>query len=498
MSDDLRPVIDHPRTASAVFIHGLFSGPEVWNPLIALFRKDPVIQRAFHLECFAYSSPKFEFRPWRRIPTINEVASKLKIWLRENDNIRDSSHLALVGHSQGGLVIQQYLSTLLQDGRSGEELRRIRAVVLLATPNTGSELFLSLRRGLERIWYHAQERQLRPYDEAIEDIRRVVLERMVLATGPMDGAYPIRFFAYAGESDRVVPARSAQWMFPGAGILPGDHSSILRPADAQDLRYKAIRSALRWARHSFPVDGMLFETEALDLTRQEEINAVVNLESERFHRGQGISPKDLKHWLQNYDEKWALRLAVLVAKLNGKICGFIMFHESADLIIVDYIAVKKGSPYSRLLVERMVKQLTWRSIELGRAPIVFEVEHPASVPEEKRLEAQARIVLFQGMGASVIGGLRYLAPDMQTMKKGDETLYALMYVCPDNMPFALSAAAVRDIIRRIYLIWYRNWFSHYPDAERRESYLRTLYENMEKSVEGTYPLVSWKRGCPSP
>jgi pimeloyl-ACP methyl ester carboxylesterase len=498
MTTNSAPTTVSTPAAGAIFVHGLFSGPEVWDPLISLLQSDTSFSRAFQFERFSYSSPKFEFRPWQRIPTIHEAALQLTTWLRDNDQLRGIPRIVLVGHSQGGLIIQQSMSEMLSDGQI-EALRRVRAVILLATPNTGSELLLSLRRILGRIWRHAQERQLRPYDEQIEKMRRVVFERAVLPTVPSETVCPIRFFVYAGETDGVVPPRSALWMFPRAGILPGNHSTILVPTDTKDMRFQAVRSALSWARHSFPPDGVLLKTEALDLANREDLEALDQLAAEAFEPEQAMRSKDLRHWLTNYQEDWPLRLAVLVAKANRKICGFLMFHESADLILVDYIASKRPpggvvsarGDYSGTLVQQMTDQLIARARLLGNVPIVFEVAHPTHVGAGSR-RARARIKHFERFGARAIMKLNYLAPHMDTMKIGDEVPHILMYARAGTVPPALPEESVRRILDQIYLVWYKNWFSHYQDAQQHEKYLQELCDKVKATLASSYLLAQWK------
>lgn len=471
--------------ATAVFVHGIFSGPDAWGPLIELLRADKVIGAGTDLRCFEYSSPKAGINPLQAIPTIEDAAIKLRSWLRTE---QVAPRLALIGHSQGGLVIQNYLKLVLEEGKA-DELRRVRAVALIATPNNGSELFLSLRRGLGWIWHHAQERQLRPHDERNEQIRKVVFERAVYAAAPDQRACPIRFFVCAGESDGIVPVRSARSIFPGAEIVPGDHHSILKPDGPDDQRYRFVRSALRYARNAFPADGLLVQTGAIDLDEQQQLTAVLGLLAARFLPSQGIRKEDLRHWLQNYQEKWELRLSVLLAMVNGRVLAFTMFHEGDRLIVVDYIAAATEPDVpAGLLVRRMIAQLTERSVSLGGAPIVFEVEDP-DAPGVDRGEAKARIRLFNRLGARVIEGVSYLAPNMETMEEGDETRYRLMYARAGLMPQALDKKEVDRILRLLYQVWYRNWFSHLPNAHKHETYLKSLYEKVRESIEPVCPLT---------
>ncbi|MET7528434.1 esterase/lipase family protein [Streptomyces goshikiensis] len=118
-----------------VFVHGFLSSSETWNPITSLIAGDPALGRVDPL-LFDYESRLWQPDPRRRIPTLRVVADMLKELL----DSQTSGHrrLALVGHSQGGLVIQYCLARMLGEGR-GKDLARIRRVVLFACPNSGTQ-----------------------------------------------------------------------------------------------------------------------------------------------------------------------------------------------------------------------------------------------------------------------------------------------------------------------------------------------------------------------
>jgi hypothetical protein len=182
-----------------------------------------------------------------------------------------------------------------------------------------------------------------------------------------------------------------------------------------------------------------------------------------------------------------LRLHVLVAKVNGTIRAFTMFHEGADLILVDYIAVQRGAGHDGLLVDRLVARIKERAAALGNIPIVFEVQDPSGKDVDRK-RALARVRYFQRLGARTINGVRYVAPNMRSVEEGDELPHLLMYACVGEAPSSLPPKAVHKILANIYEVWYRNWFSHYPEAASHESYLRALSARVIASTSTECPL----------
>lgn len=228
--------------AAAIFVHGIFPSKDTWIPLIRLLEKDAEVSHFYRLLKFDYSSPKCNWRPDRRIPDYNTIAGALGTFI---ENCADYTHLVLVGHSQGGLIIQRYLAEMLAEGR-GTDLCKIRLVVLLACPNNGSELFRSLRTFFNffKLWKHPQERELRPLAPYVVETQRRVLNRIVNAKEISPASCPIRFAVYAAESDNVVTLASAKSVFPRASVLPGDHSSILQAESTESRTFTTLRMNL--------------------------------------------------------------------------------------------------------------------------------------------------------------------------------------------------------------------------------------------------------------
>ena len=153
--------------------------------------------------------------------------------------LKDVSDIAIVSHSQGGLVLQRFLEWMLNQGK-GRDLSRIRTIVMLACPNGGSEYLESARHvlGLGR---HPQVGSLDVLDRRIADTQRRILGDIVRADGVSDHQCHIPFHVYAGSSDNIVKPASAQGAFPGASTLAGDHFSILNPAAPNNRTAESVK-----------------------------------------------------------------------------------------------------------------------------------------------------------------------------------------------------------------------------------------------------------------
>ncbi|MGA2810366.1 MAG: alpha/beta fold hydrolase [Candidatus Acidiferrum sp.] len=228
----------------AIFVHGINSNVECWKTLFDLFKDDPAITTAFDLLRFPYES-KIAFglfNPIQKIPEYGEIAKEFDTFVTENFTPA-YQELYLVGHSQGGLVIQEWLVRRLNGGR-GRELRRVREVLMIATPTLGSNIALGARKVLFKFLRNPQEERLRAFNSAAADTRRAIEQQVMNARQCDERNCPIPIVAFWGTEDNVVHSASAEASFDLSVALPGDHASVIRPQSREDLRYKEIAQAL--------------------------------------------------------------------------------------------------------------------------------------------------------------------------------------------------------------------------------------------------------------
>jgi pimeloyl-ACP methyl ester carboxylesterase len=470
-----------------VFIHGILGGAATWPVLLKHLENDPYVARFFDLKLFSYASPAAQFWPLKRIPDLEDVADQLFTALKDDSELSNYPCVLLVGHSQGGLIIQRMLVGVVEAGRA-RELSRIRGVVTFATPNGGSELFLSLRRGLEWIWSHPQEKQLRPFSNQIAEMHSVLLKRIVYAQRISDVSYPIRFDAYTGTEDGVVPAHSARGLFPNVGTLPGDHSSIIRPSGPNAGVVTAVVDACRRSLRALEPDVTVYKTDILDPKETSDLKAVEALLGENFLTGQKMRADDFRYWLKNYEEKFGLPMRVMLAREDERIIGVLMFHESVadSLIIIDYVACTTDVRVEGIALRKLIGQVRARAASIGIESVVFELEDPSALKAPDVDRARARVRKFQAFGGRTITGVRYLAPDMDNFGGGTETPLLLMYVAHGVPPKALPRARVQKIVNFVYAVWWRNWYSrHYEGREKElDAYVYGLYNRVAGSAAG--------------
>ena len=211
---------------AVIFIHG-FSGnrDDTWDRLPGLLG---TVVEDWDIYTLGYAStlrPDF-LGVWSADPDLHIVATMLKTWVHM-DPLRRYGSLALVAHSMGGLVVQR---ALLDDPGLAD---RTDKVTLFGTPSAG------LRKAS---WTRFWKRQLRNMSKDSEFITS--LRREWAARFEPEPAFD--FKVVAGDSDNFVPPESSLGPFPRHSqfVVPGDHLSIVRAADAHSPSVRLLASAL--------------------------------------------------------------------------------------------------------------------------------------------------------------------------------------------------------------------------------------------------------------
>ena len=225
--------------ANLILIHGFWSSVDAWRKLERCINYDSDL-RGVRVYPFGYESPKLRwpFSP-TRIPRYDDIAQTLASEFAVRIPPGD---VAVVTHSQGGLILQRHLAWMLNQGR-GRELARIRLIVMLACPNEGSEYLKSLRVAAG-FGHHPQARELRTLNDDATDARRSVQNNIVNASCQNSHECKIPIYVYAGSTDNVVGRASAQSTFPNVGSLPGNHSSILDPDAPGNITFLTLKMHL--------------------------------------------------------------------------------------------------------------------------------------------------------------------------------------------------------------------------------------------------------------
>lgn len=226
----------------ALFIHGFGSSSKCWAPMLELLRADERIAEQYDLETWTdYPTKWLELNVLNRIPRVEEIGRSLLNDLQA-PRFR-GREITLVGHSQGGLVIQACFAKALADANASL-LRNVRQAIFFATPCLGSKTAMSLRLLMASFASNSQEVTLRVFNPEITDIRSAVRERIVGATCDDDRTWRIPVHVFCGMQDNIVPEATARADFESVFPVRGNHFTILRPEDRGDERYAQLAQLL--------------------------------------------------------------------------------------------------------------------------------------------------------------------------------------------------------------------------------------------------------------
>jgi len=251
-----------PEKHLVVFVHGFASTSACWNELCALLRRDTRFSE-YELRSYEYPTTLVGGGLLSRIPSLKELGRGLGSFLSPFfGDARGDAYISitLVGHSMGGLVIQSWLVDQLHLNR-GYDVKQIRQIILLATPNLGSRTVSSLRKLVYSIASNPQERMLRILEPEISDICGVIQQKVISAVDRDKSECPIPIHAFWGQNDGVVEEASARGAFPNSSPLRGDHFEIIRPESAESEAYRQISDAIlepQGHQHIFEIEEFRF------------------------------------------------------------------------------------------------------------------------------------------------------------------------------------------------------------------------------------------------
>jgi pimeloyl-ACP methyl ester carboxylesterase len=222
-----------------IFVHGFNSGPDCWHDLLEAMAADPEMTAAFDWKTLSYDSKVLHglFNLLYRLPDYIHITAKLDQCIC--DNFPSSyDQLFLVGHSQGGLIIQSWLGQVLNG--HADRLKRVREIIFICTPTLGSTIAGGLRKAVFSIIPDPQETRLRVLNDDVAATRRAVEENVVQTTLRDANHWTVPILAIWGGEDNVVQTASAQASFDNVWTWDGDHSSVLQPKNS----YAGLKSAL--------------------------------------------------------------------------------------------------------------------------------------------------------------------------------------------------------------------------------------------------------------
>ncbi|MFG3082152.1 MULTISPECIES: alpha/beta hydrolase [Streptomyces] len=228
-----------PKVVHVVFVHGLFTTTEVWDQFRKLLAADDDLRRVA-VHCFPYESPGRVLRGDRVISAYDDVAKLLDDYLRVQ--IPPTGHVVLVSHSQGGLIVQRFLTRTFGEGR-GFALNRIAQIVMFGCPNNGSPAVHPARRVPFPV-RQVQERALRTYRREVVETREAVMRTVGSRERKAENNWFIPIHAYGGSEDEVVSAQEAVAEFPVGATVPGGHLQIVQPRDHGSASYEAVKQTL--------------------------------------------------------------------------------------------------------------------------------------------------------------------------------------------------------------------------------------------------------------
>ena len=233
------PLVIHLRTeptrnrALVIFVHGLgghrYGNDATWGffPKF-LFEDLPDLDVGLYQYVTLFGRLRF----WESI----DLAQEAIVFA---DLIRDVAPydvVILVGHSMGGLLCEAAIASLVNTAQD-QALHKIRGMILMASPQTGSQRVPAMLS-----WFSKDAYALRPHGDFVTALQRTLTDRVWLleVADPPPGRYPIPGWAILGSSDAWVDRLSGSIGLPSSQTktIRGSHTQIVKPSSKQNDGYE--------------------------------------------------------------------------------------------------------------------------------------------------------------------------------------------------------------------------------------------------------------------
>lgn len=229
------------RRADVIFVHGL--GSDDLSAFTCESTKMFFPQALGNeLKEFGFWTVNYAASPHEWMGPTMPIVDRSKTLLQELTNHKLGDRpIIFVAHSMGGLIVKQMLrdASTLQNDAWRDILDQTRGVVLLATPNTGSDLALFADRLSRVLGFSDTKEELKKNAPALRDLNiwyrnnvpDLQIKSLVFCESPLAGRL------------LVVDESSGD---PGlAGVVPlkvdADHLTIAKPCTDSDLVYMSTR-----------------------------------------------------------------------------------------------------------------------------------------------------------------------------------------------------------------------------------------------------------------
>jgi Domain of unknown function (DUF4062) len=295
-----------------------------------------------------------------------------------------------------------------------------------------------------------------------------------------------------------------------------------------DLAVKIIRALRNWEREDDRTSvSTHFSVELVANCTDPDILSALDLYENRIPENEKFEAPDIVRWLREDQDQRRRGIAgprdyFVVAKQDGKVCGFTLLHyyPTVQLAFVAYLVAEKGVPTDHgFISQKLLEKVAWVFLnEEYLRPckgFLLEVDDPgrANTPDEKR-ERLARVRLFSMLAESLGFSLRALDIDYhqpllwipETGETSMEVPMILMYarrLPSEEANNRLAKPEVAMLLAFVYKWLYPEGFSEVQEENRKyREYLDAFYEQQMALVPPEITLLRFRelrtRGKPLP